>query len=192
MSLRSSPAQMLASAPVATTGTHAVLADGFLTEAEFNTAIAAAAFLPLGRPDGDRRRGAVVRPLLSGSDGGTATVKVWRIARIDGPGLRDTRGFLAELLTTLSVTAGTTEYADGTLADGTVYRACDTLSITNTALYAVLETAFGGDSFAAYSPGGNAQGHLLVPDAFGAYGLLFDSIVTGGGGGFNATAEAVT
>lgn len=186
MSLNASPARMVAPAAVTSTA-HAVTADGFLTDAEYTAAKDASGVLHLGVPDGFRRRGGLLRPLVDADEDDTAELKLWRVTPAD------TRsGVYAELLATVTVTAGSAAVTAGDLEDsGVAYKTCDTVVVDSTTGLADALAAAYGASISAHSPADNTQGHLLIPDAYGAMDLLVTAAVTSGDG-FNALAEAVT
>jgi hypothetical protein len=187
MSLNGSPLRLVSAAGITATA-HAVTADGVLTDAQYEAAKDAGGVVNLGYEDGNRRRGGVLRPVIIADENDTAELKVWRVSPVPGVGV------LVELLATVTVTAAddTNAYAAGALAPGAAaYNPCDTLaSLTTTGLADALADAYSA-SISVYSPGSNAQGHLIIPDAYGAMDLLVTGSVTDGDT-LNAITEGLT
>ncbi|PCI07947.1 hypothetical protein COB72_09265 [bacterium] len=147
----------------------------------------------LGQIDGKRARGCIIRPLADDGVANNATinVRVLTIRPIEQHGKFSNDGkWLIEHIGDLVCTVGNTltnKSLYGSAQAGQ-YRAIDTLVYTPTDLGTALAGVF-DPAPVEYSPGGDEQGMLIMPDLAGAQGLILDPIDSRA---FNALVELVT
>ncbi len=154
----------------------------------------AASMLTLGAPSKGkpRSRGFVMQPLIAGKENDTCTVGVWVVDPVV-----DSDGGIVAWRTikigVLSLTAAATTYtkaACGETGASGSYRVCDSVAFTiDTGYFTALTDAF-DPAPSVYSPGSDAAGYFIVPDAGGHYGLAFAPETSDVG--FNALVRQVT
>ena len=170
------------------------------TTAALQTGLYAAAGLPgtlapehihwLGQANGqDRQRSARLRFAARGASGpgGNNEAVAFRVAAVRlgqeaGKSARRSDTYDVEMVCEFTATTATGVNpsadlfdADDTLCDTIASLTEATASTTRKGAFNAWRTAFGGPSLTAYSPGDNANAaELIIPDAFGAAGLLIE------------------
>jgi hypothetical protein len=156
------------------------LANGRLLESEIPGTTAR---VKLGQMSGDRQRTVTIRPVGTGSDNQTYETRIYLRRRTfsnsgDGTNERTANQVLdgsIVLLGTMACTLGTGLGKTGGVISASV-RTVDTLVFTPSAYATHLQTAFSA-SIATHSPADNSQAEVVLPDAFGAYELLFETVL---------------
>lgn len=177
------------------------VAAGYYDAASLGTLLAdeatrAGKMITLGAPNdnGPRHRGVIIEPMLDSAqaaDGATVTVGVFLINQIMNRTSGKLQGYRIDKISSVVCTASTgtvTKALCGGAASGS-YRLCDTLVPTATAMGTALGAAF-EPALSVHSPEDNTQGHIIIPDCAGAYGVIIDPVASGDG--FNAMVRKVT
>jgi hypothetical protein len=125
--------------------------------------------------DGRSSRGCSIKPVGRGADGATFDYKLWLKSRTTASGSPDSNdsGFYGlDLLGngTMTLSASTGVAGD---VFGTSDRLVDTITLTKSALLEHIETAFGIE-LKEFSPGGDKQARIDIPEAFNASELVFE------------------
>lgn len=164
------------------------LANGRLLQSEIP---GTTAIVRLGQIAGDRQRTLTIRPVGTGSDNQTFETRIYLRRRTfanqgDGSSQRVASPVedgsivrIGSMVCTLSTAVGKT---GGVIGAST--RLADTLVWTATAYGTHLQTAFSAN-IAVHSPADNSQAEIVLPDAFGAYEVLLETVLgTASGAGF--------
>jgi hypothetical protein len=162
----------------------------------------ASRMITMGATDGVRARGCIITPLLDDTDhaeDGVFAVDLFGINPIYDPNAPNSIiGWQIDKLADINLTpaGNSTRIAKAKygITTGGNYRVCDTIAVTQTDLASKLEEVFpaepaDSDGIDVYSPGSDAAGSIIIFDAFGYYGLLFDHA---GSKKFNALVRTVT
>ena len=150
--------------------------------------------ITLGSPDGPRARGCTIQPLVDSgvADNVAITIDVCAINPIMAHNAKEILGWNIDKLGTITATSsGLTATKDkyGSTASGS-YRACDTIVWAADALGTAMAAAFDPGPV-AHSPANDTQGHLIIPDAGGAYGIILDPY-NASSSAFNALVGTIT
>jgi hypothetical protein len=154
----------------------------------------AAVMLTLGAIDKGkpRSRGFVLQPLIDGDENDACTVGVWAV----DPVINSAGSIVAWRtikLGELTVTASLTVYSKaecGEVDASGNYRVCDAVAFTLDSGYATTLLAAYTPAPRVYSPGSNAAGYFLMPEAGGHYGIAFAPQTSGVG--FNGLVREIS